>query len=54
MTEGVLWAIFAGLMLGLYALPEKFTKDFKYENTWSLFFLANHVRNSDNSFYIFD
>ena len=39
MTEGVLLAIFAGLMLGLYALPEKFTKDFKYENTWSLFFL---------------
>ncbi|MEM9673413.1 MAG: L-rhamnose/proton symporter RhaT [Bacteroidota bacterium] len=39
MTAGVLWAIFAGLMLGLYALPEKFTKDFKYENTWSLFFL---------------
>ncbi len=39
MTEGVLWAVFAGLMLGLYALPEKFTKDFKYENTWSLFFL---------------
>lgn len=26
-------------MLGLYALPEKFTKDFKYENTWSLFFI---------------
>lgn len=39
MIEGVLWAIFAGLMLGLYALPEKFTKGFKYENTWSLFFL---------------
>ena len=39
MTEGVLWAIFAGLMLGLYALPEKFTKGFRYENTWSLFFL---------------
>ncbi len=39
MIEGVVWAIFAGLMLGLYALPEKFTKDFKYENTWSLFFL---------------
>ena len=39
MTAGVLWAIFAGLTLGLYALPEKFTKDFKYENTWSLFFL---------------
>lgn len=39
MTAGILWAIFAGLTLGLYALPEKFTKDFKYENTWSLFFL---------------
>ncbi|MCW2121221.1 L-rhamnose/proton symporter RhaT, partial [Flavobacterium sp. 7A] len=39
MIEGILLAIFAGLMLGLYALPEKFTKDFKYENTWSLFFL---------------
>ncbi|TMU57303.1 L-rhamnose/proton symporter RhaT [Flagellimonas algicola] len=39
MIEGVLWAVFAGLMLGLYALPEKFTKGFKYENTWSLFFL---------------
>lgn len=39
MTTGVLLAICAGLMLGLYALPEKFTKDFKYENTWSLFFL---------------
>ncbi|MEP3374168.1 MAG: L-rhamnose/proton symporter RhaT [Maribacter dokdonensis] len=39
MIEGVSLAIFAGLMLGLYALPEKFTKDFKYENTWSLFFL---------------
>ncbi|MEP2239176.1 MAG: L-rhamnose/proton symporter RhaT [Maribacter sp.] len=39
MIEGVSLAIFAGLMLGLYALPEKFTKDFKYENTWSIFFL---------------
>lgn len=39
MIEGILLAIVAGLMLGLYALPEKFTKDFKYENTWSLFFL---------------
>ncbi|MEM9338777.1 MAG: L-rhamnose/proton symporter RhaT [Bacteroidota bacterium] len=39
MIEGVIWAIFAGLMLGLYALPEKFTKDFKFENTWGLFFM---------------
>ncbi|RRQ48618.1 rhamnose/proton symporter RhaT [Maribacter algicola] len=39
MTTGIFLAIIAGLMLGLYALPEKFTTDFKYENTWSLFFL---------------
>lgn len=39
MIEGIVWAIFAGLMLGLYALPEKFTKDFKFENTWGLFFM---------------
>ena len=39
MIEGVIWAVFAGLMLGLYALPEKYTKDFKFENTWGLFFV---------------
>ncbi|UXX77855.1 rhamnose/proton symporter RhaT [Reichenbachiella carrageenanivorans] len=41
MIEGIIWAILAGLMLGLYALPEKFTKDFEFENTWSLFFAIN-------------
>ena len=39
MIEGIIIAVFAGLMLGLYALPEKFTKDFKFENTWGLFFM---------------
>lgn len=39
MIEGILLAIGAGLMLGLYALPEKYTKDFKFENTWGLFFI---------------
>lgn len=39
MIEGIIIAIGAGLMLGLYALPEKFTKDFKFENTWGLFFM---------------
>ena len=39
MVVGVLWALLAGLMLGLYALPEKFTRDFKEENTWGLFFM---------------
>ncbi|MDO6736257.1 L-rhamnose/proton symporter RhaT [Wenyingzhuangia sp. 2_MG-2023] len=41
MIEGVIWAVIAGLMLGLYALPEKFTKGFEFENTWSLFFAIN-------------
>jgi len=41
MITGILWAIIAGLMLGLYALPEKFTKDFAFEKTWSLFFAIN-------------
>ncbi|MEM1120692.1 MAG: L-rhamnose/proton symporter RhaT, partial [Bacteroidota bacterium] len=41
MTAGVIWAILAGIMLGLYALPEKFTKDFEFENTWGLMFFIN-------------
>jgi L-rhamnose-H+ transport protein len=39
MVTGIVWALLAGLMLGLYALPGKFTKDFKEENTWGLFFM---------------
>ncbi|MEM6803462.1 MAG: L-rhamnose/proton symporter RhaT [Bacteroidota bacterium] len=39
MIEGVIWAILAGLMLGLYALPEKYTRGFTFENTWGLFFI---------------
>ena len=39
MMSGVVWALLAGVMLGLYALPEKYTKEFKYENTWGLFFI---------------
>lgn len=39
MIEGVSWALIAGLMLGLYAVPAKFTKDFEEENTWGLFFM---------------
>jgi len=41
MITGVLFAVIAGLLLGLYALPEKFTKDFEFENTWSMFFAIN-------------
>ncbi|MBK1875264.1 L-rhamnose/proton symporter RhaT [Pelagicoccus mobilis] len=39
LSTGILFAIFAGLMLGLYAVPGKFTKDFKEENTWGMFFM---------------
>ncbi len=39
MMIGIFWALLAGLMLGLYALPGKFTKKFEFENTWGLFFL---------------
>lgn len=38
MINGILWAVGAGIMLGLYALPEKYIKGYKYENTWFLFF----------------
>lgn len=36
---GILFAIFAGVMLGFYAMPEKFVKNYVFENTWSLCFL---------------
>ena len=39
MLIGIFWALLAGLMLGLYAIPGKYTKDFKEENTWGLFFM---------------
>ncbi len=41
MITGILFALFAGLTLGLYALPEKFTKEFEFENTWGAFFAIN-------------
>lgn len=43
MIIGIIWAILAGVMLGLYALPEKFTKDFEFENTWGLMFFLNLI-----------
>jgi len=41
MILGILFAIAAGLMLGLYALPEKYTKGYAFENTWGLMFFLN-------------
>lgn len=39
MLIGILSALLAEAMLGLYALPGKYVKDFQEENKWSLFFL---------------
>ncbi len=41
MTTGIIWAVLAGIMLGLYALPEKFTRDFEFEHTWGSMFFIN-------------
>lgn len=43
MVAGILLAVFAGIILGFYALPEKFTKDYAFENTWGMFFLTSMV-----------
>ncbi len=43
MITGIIWAVLAGIMLGLYALPEKFTKEFEFENTWGLMFFINMI-----------
>ncbi|EMI56854.1 L-rhamnose/proton symporter RhaT [Rhodopirellula sallentina] len=39
MFIGIAAALVAGTMLGLYALPGKYTTDFEEENKWSLFFI---------------
>lgn len=41
MLTGIITAVAAGIMLGLYALPEKYTRDFEFENTWGLMFFIN-------------
>jgi hypothetical protein len=40
MIEGIFWAVFAGIILGFYALPEKYTKGYAFENTWGMFFFT--------------
>ena len=39
MITGIIWALVAGIMLGLYALPKTYVVGYKDENTWGLFFL---------------
>ncbi|WP_010134426.1 L-rhamnose/proton symporter RhaT [Ochrovirga pacifica] len=38
MIVGVLYAFLSAILLGIYALPSKFTKGFAWENTWGGFF----------------
>lgn len=36
---GVIFAILAGTMLGFWAMPAKFVKNYEFENLWSLCYL---------------
>ncbi len=38
MLTGVLFALLSAVLLGVYALPSKYTKGFAWENTWGGFF----------------
>lgn len=37
---GILFAITAGVMLGFWAMPGKFVKNYEFENTWGLCYFA--------------
>lgn len=36
---GILFAVFAGVMLGFWAMPGKFVKNYEFENAWGLCYL---------------
>ncbi|GAA4949640.1 L-rhamnose/proton symporter RhaT [Algibacter agarivorans] len=38
MFSGILFALLSAVLLGVYALPSKYTKGFAWENTWGGFF----------------
>lgn len=38
MTLGIFYAFLSAILLGVYALPSKFTKGYAWENTWGGFF----------------
>jgi len=39
MGIGIIWTLFAAFLLGVFALPAKYVKNYKWENTWGSFFL---------------
>jgi len=38
MVIGIGWSLIAGLLLGVFALPSKYVKNYAWENTWGAFF----------------
>ncbi|SHM52945.1 L-rhamnose/proton symporter RhaT [Flavobacterium saccharophilum] len=39
MGIGILWVLMAAIMLGFYALPSKYIKNYAIENTWGIFWV---------------
>ncbi len=39
MAIGIAWTLFGALLLGVFALPSKYVKNYQWENTWGSFFL---------------
>ena len=39
MVVGIAWTLFAAFLLGVFALPAKYVKNYKWENTWGSFLL---------------
>ena len=39
MAIGIAWTLFGALLLGVFALPVKYVKNYEWENTWGSFFL---------------
>ncbi len=43
MTLGIIYAFVSALLLGIYALPSKYTKNYAWENTWGGFFFFGMI-----------
>ncbi len=43
MTLGIIYSLISAVLLGLYALPSKYTKNYAWENTWGGFFFFGMI-----------
>jgi len=43
MTLGIIYSFISAVLLGLYALPSKYTKNYAWENTWGGFFFFGMI-----------